>query len=170
MFIKGKNLRLCYWSETRTGSGPANLIEIEKEEYGYELNLGQEVYAVRYENTNRECYFHCKVLEVNDDGILILPYVPKEIEVFVPWVKEFNMINGSIEKCNLYIEPCERLFEKNKLIDILAGDIEDETIKDNKIVEKLGRGIWHEHGGWRISSSFEKNLKYFAKDGQQELL
>lgn len=172
MFITGKNLRLYYWLSTRTGYGPANIPEIEKEEYGYELQPGQNIYTIRYENVNREVYFYCKILDVNEEGILISSIIPETINKFVPWVKKFPIPfpNGEVKECDLYIEPCEQLFEKNKLNDILTGNIDAETIKDNKIIDQMGRGIWHKHGGRRTISAYEENLKNFSKNGQQLLI
>lgn len=172
MFITGESLCLYYWQYTKSGGGPANLPEIQKEEYGYELQPGQTLFAIRYNKSNLECYFGCKVHDVSNDGLLISSDIPARTGIMIPWVKEFPVPApfGKKVMCDLFIEPCECLFEQNKLIDILKGNIESETIKDHKIIVSAGIGIWHKHGGWRALSRYEENLKYFSKNGQLEIV
>lgn len=172
MIISGKNLRLYYWMYTKSGGGPANLPEIEKEEYGYELLPGKILCALRYDMTNLECYFRCKVLDANDEGLLIASFIPERQQIFVPWVKVFPVPapKGPLIKCDLYIEPCECLYEKNKLEDILKGKIDDETVVNGKIITRDGHGIWHMHGGQRTVSRYEENLRNFISLGQQSLI
>ena len=120
----GDKLRLYYWLHTKSGSGPANLPEIEKGEYGYELQAGQTLFAIRYEYTNYDCFFGCKIQEILVDGMTITSFIPEQKDVFVPWTKEFAIgygINPKIVLASLYVAPCEALFEKNALSDILSG-------------------------------------------------
>lgn len=172
MFISGNKLRLYYWMTTRSGSGPCNLPEIEKGEYGYDLQSGQEVFALRYEHTNLECYFGCVIHEVTEEGLLMSSATPKERVLFIPWEKEFPIPapKGPITKCNLYVEPCEMLFEKNKMTDILSGNIPKETWINDHLIKRDGVGIWYQHGGRRAPvSKYQGNLKNFIKLGQMEL-
>ena len=168
--IIGKDLlRLYYWGYSRTGGGPSNLPEIESGEYGYNLEPGQQVFAIRYYGTNMELYFNADILEISDEGIKIKENLLKGEEVFCPWVKEFPSLYDRKIMCQLYIEPCEELYEKNKLKDVLAGNIDNETYKNNKIDTDRGCGIWYLHGGWRGTSKYEGNLKNFVKLGQMEM-
>lgn len=161
MLISGDRLRLYYWD--RSGKGYprlCNLKEIEKEEYGYNLIPEQKVHAIRYEGTNWELYFDVVVKDINNNGILI---ETKGREVFCLWEKEFPKYDKNII-CKLYVEPCEILYEENKLQDILSGNITTETVR--KSGDDIQKGIWYKHGGWRKRSSYEKNLKNFVKLGQ----
>ncbi len=172
MFVTGKNLRLYYWQNKNSGGCIVNIPEIEKEEYGYEVQPGQTLFAIRYDKTNLESYFRCKVLDVNDEGILISSFIPERTKILVPWIKEFPVPASSSKKvmCDLYIEPCEHLFEKNRLVDILKGNIKSETYRNNRLIAEDGKGIWYKHGGWRSVSMHEENLKWFSKNGQLELV
>lgn len=182
MIIKGKNLRLYYWNYPKNGGmpGTANIKEIEEEEVGYMLEPGQMVSAIRYEGTNIEAYHYAEIKEVNTEGITINGMLLKKDEIiFLPWKKEFerkrweNGVFSGIEKimCDLYIEPCDILFEKNKMKDIFSRNIPKHNLKTNgEVDENGGEGIWYRHGGSRINSIFERNLFKFIKMGQQELI
>lgn len=79
-----------YWHRVDKGySGPYNLPEIEKEEYGYILEPGQTISGLRYERSNKEIYIHPVIEKVDDEGI----YISKHLEggsAFVPWkITEF---------------------------------------------------------------------------------
>lgn len=171
MIITGEKLRLYYHGYYKSNGYLINLKEIENEQYGYNLIPGQKLFAIRYEKTNLECYFRCKVLNINDEGLLISTAYP-ETNVFLPWEKDFPVpaYSKTLTKCNLYIEPCECLFEKNKLVDILKGNIDKEDYNSNKYSVNLGRGIWYKHGGWRTISEYEENLNHFVKLGQLALV
>lgn len=172
MIITGEKLRLYYYQCSRSGGCLVNLPEIEKELYGYELTPGQIIYAIRYSSTNEECYYRSKILAIKDEGLLILEYWTKK-EMLLPFNKKFNIPKSSknLKECELYLEPCEHLFEKNNLIDILNGNIDKEDYKNaGKYPTSLTTGIWYKHGGWRTYSDFEDNLKHFIKLGQISLM
>jgi|GEM_PF-2359787 len=163
MIISRDRLKLYYRDRPGKGlSGYCNIPEIEKGEYGYILEAGQEVYALRYDLTNIEWYFNCKIYEITNEGLVISAPLQKVEKKFVPWEKEFPIPppNGPITKCNLYVEPCDTLFEKNRLPDIISRNI--QSCGD-------GEGIWYQHGGRRTVSKFEGNLKYFIKLDQMTL-
>lgn len=155
MIISGKNLKLNFWGWAKGGWGFANLDEIEKGKYGYNLQPGQIIANIRYDGkfANTDSYWRCKIIHVCKQGLTILPGYDKFI-MFLPW---------EIEGENLMVMPCEHLYEKNKLNDILDGNIDTETEHTNI---DLGKGIWYRHGGWRTRSRFEDNLNYFVKLGQ----
>jgi len=162
MIISKNRLRLYYWNrDTRGFPGPCNLPEIEKGEYGYILEPGQKLNVLRYEGSNREMYIHPVVEKVDEEGIYLLKHFFGG-KTFVPWKKELPNHKNELELYELFIEPCEILFEKNKMKDILSGTIRRES--------REGTGIWYQHGGWRIKSVFECNLKNFVKLGQQSFI
>ena len=155
LIIAGKNLRLYYWVKAKYCYD--NFPEIAKGQYGYILQPGQKVAALRYENTNQECYFECTIIEVSEEGVLIKDY-RNEYPVFVPWVKWFPIPapNGPIVKCHLYVEPCDSLAERYSLKEILTG------------FDGTGRRIWHRHSGV-CYSGYEGNLRNFIRLGQLEI-
>jgi len=175
MIISGNRLRLYYWLTTRTGSGYCNLPEIEKGQYGYDLQPGQTVCALRYDKSNALMVFDATVKEVNGKGILVSYRQRKQsgcyedAEIFLPW--KHNLLNANkLIPCNLYVEPCDWLFEKNRMADILSGKIPTETWIDEKLEKSDGEGIWYHWGGKRTPvSKYAGNLKNFVRIGQMEL-
>ncbi|MDO6355130.1 hypothetical protein Q3V94_13620 [Caloramator sp. CAR-1] len=147
MIIKGDNLKL-YYRDNRGLGISINMTEIEKEEYGYDLTPGQFIYSLIYDNN--ELYYRCVIKDVSEEGITIEKALLLNEERFLPWTKEVNG-NLLILKCR----PCEILFEKMKLKEAIAR-YEDK--------------IWYEHGGWRKTSEFAKNLKNFVQLGQLKLI
>ncbi|MGE4282304.1 MAG: hypothetical protein AB7G87_01145 [Clostridia bacterium] len=173
MIISGNNLRLCYWKRTKSGSGYVNLPEIETGVYGYDLQSGQKIFRLAYDNTNLERYFDCLIHDVNEQGVLISHFLSKdEKRTFVPWAKEFPCPapNGPVVKCELYIEPCEYLYELNLMRDILSYKIPYDSLCDGKLDKDKGHGIWYKHGGWRTLSKYEENLDRFFRFGQMEII
>jgi hypothetical protein len=147
MIISGKNLKL-YCSN---GNSTFDVLpEIEKAEYGYELQPGQKIYSIKYSGHYISHLSHT-IREVSEISIIT------DDGIEYPW----KMANMDLE-----VEPCENLYEKNKLRDILSGKIPNETSHSNM---NFGKGIWYKHGGWRRGSSYEGNLKNFVKLGQSEL-
>ncbi len=143
--------------------------DVEDGKYGYRLKVGQRLYAMRYRGTNHNCRFHVVVKEITDEGILVEDY--KET-ILMPWV--CDLPNGGVVKPRkLYIEPCDCLFEKNSMEDILSDNIRKEECKwigDKKIADPHGYGIWYSHGGWRCRVAYgDENLKNFENTGQQTL-
>lgn len=163
MLISGKNLRLYYRIYTKSGSGLANIPEIEKEDYGYELLPGQKVYSIRYDGNlvNKEIYIHPTIVSIDENGIGIKDDLLNKNAKKLPWSKY---------GCNLYVEPCECLYEKNILENILKGNIKNETVRNGKIITEDGIGIWYKHGGWRTTSEYKDNLKNFIRLGQQSII
>jgi hypothetical protein len=155
MLISGKNLKLYF---NNGYEQLENLPEIEKAEYGYDLQPGQKIYSLSYTSspTGRGVIrtFGCTIEEVDDISIKITNYESKEKPIEFAW---------SMGGRTLEVTPCEHLYEKNKLKDILAGNIARETFHP---MMDFGKGIWHKHGGWRTGSRYEQNLKNFVKLGQ----
>lgn len=171
MIISRNRLKLYYWDASAKGyPGPCNLPEIEKGEYGYDLQPGQKVFALRYNNSNTVVAFNVSIKEVVTDGVYIydsLVQRPSNIRFF-PWIQKLPNGNKLVD-CQLYIEPCECLYEKNTLRDILNGNIPNETWIDGQLKKDDGEGVWYRHGGWRTFSRFECNLQNFVKLGQMEI-
>lgn len=168
------NVSLCYMDRKGAWGGFQVFPEIEKGEYGYRLTVGQQLQAIRYHGTNYDIFVEPRVLEIRTDGLVVTHLLQKEGEdpVFCPYKKELP--NGGVyAPRDLYIEPCEHLYEKNKLDDVLSGKARDEDPQKpghkNNII--LNKGIFWEHGGWRSTGDriSQENLKYFVKLGQQEL-
>lgn len=181
MIVCGKNLALLYFYDYAL----RNLPEIEKEQYGYDLQPGQILVALRYHGSNMEVHFHVVVHYADDTGVYISDSMMHDITIrqieklhperikedsgktiiFVPW--EAKLLSaGKLVDCDLYIEPCDTLYEKNKLEDILAGKIQTE----GKMGDVVVKGIWHKHGGWRDGSRYGENLRNFIKMGQQQII
>ncbi|MHC1681359.1 MAG: hypothetical protein AB6733_00100 [Clostridiaceae bacterium] len=145
MIISGDNLKLyCY---NHSYSGFENLREIEKGEYGYNLQPGQTIKELRYQG-NPRVYCHCKIVKVDEISLIIEPNV------------EFAWTMGGKK---LEVSPCAYLYERNKLSDILNGNIKRSTPHPSL---NFGTGIWHKNNGNRIGSMYEENLKHFVKLGQ----
>ena len=101
--------------------------------------------------------FGCTIEAVDEISIKITNYESKGSPIEFAW---------SMGGRTLEVTPCEYLYEKNKLKDILTGNINKET---QHAMLDFGKGIWHKHGGWRTGSKYEENLKHFVKLGQSEL-
>ena len=114
------------------------------------------------------------VVEIRQDGLVVTHLLKKNGEgpVFCPYRKEVPS-GGVYAPRDLYIEPCEHLYEKNKLADILAGTVRDEDPRKpgERDDDKRRRGIFWQHGGWRTTGDriSQENLHNFVKLGQQEL-
>ena len=160
MLIDNKNFRLYYWDTTGKNIGFA---PINTSKYAYKLEPNQKLRVIRFDGSNAEMYVHPTVLEVSNDGILITHLLSKQ-PTFVPWVKSLPNA-GIFENRDMFIVPCEYLYEKNKMEDILTGNIETFKILNDKVIEC---GIWHNNSK-RCNSSFEKNLENFVPIGQISL-
>jgi hypothetical protein len=155
MIISGDNLKLYH----SCGNGCIdNLKEIEKAEYGYDLQPGQKIYSLSYTSspTSRGVIrtFGCAVEEVDEVSVKIANRESPGCPIEFAW----EMGGRKLE-----VTPCEHLYEKNRLKDILAGNIARETFHP---MLDFGKGIWYKHGGWRTGSKYEENLQYFVKLGQ----
>ena len=167
-------ISLCYMDRTGSCGGYRIFPEIEKGKYGYRLTVGQKLQAIRYHGTNYDIFVNPKVVEIRPDGLMVTHLLQKEGEgpVFCPYKKELP--NGGVyAPRDLYIEPCEHLYEKNKLADVLSGNARDEDPRRPGRKDDIGknRGIFWEHGGWRTTGDYisQQNLKNFVKLGQQEI-
>lgn len=145
------------------------LPEIVNGDYGYILRPGQLIKELRYRDTNYGCKFHVYVREIMEAGIVVQRRMGDKPE-FVPWIDELP--NGGVyDLRKLYIVPCDELYEKNSVEDILSGNIrleECQVINGKEVPDKHGRGIWFQHGGWRTNvSRYSDNLKNFVKVEQQ---
>ena len=173
MILAYPNVMLLYADRfARGGTCFGCLKEIEKGEYGYRLAEGQTLSAIRYHGSNKEHYVSPRVLLIASNGIWIRHLMLRywQAPVFVPWKK--SLPNGGIyEMRNMYIEPCEHLFDKYKMADLLAEQVDRVSYLPNGTTDKgRGEGIWYQHGGWRCSSHLDDNLNNFTKMGQQEVL
>lgn len=159
MILEWPNIDLTYYDQKTGGFG--TIPEIEKRKWGYRLTVGQKLSRIRYRESNRGIYILPTVKEIREDGLVVTHLLGKG-EVFVPFVQLLLGVGGSCYR-DMYIEPCEPLFEKNKMVDIVSGNI---------TTEEVGRkstqcGIWYKHGGWRTKhKQSDENLKHFVKLGQ----
>lgn len=161
------NVMLNYAAKSRTGTGFGEIQEIINRKYGYILKPGQILKTIRYHDVNYDIFVNPTVIEILKDGLIIthLLQTAEDTPIFVPFQKSLPAA-GKYEAREMYVEPCECLYEKNKLSDVLSGNIETSHMEGKKLVE----GIWYKHGGWRTkSNSSDNNLKNFVKLGQAEL-
>lgn len=165
------NVVLYYHAPGHPCSGPALFKEIESGKYAYRLTVGQELEAIRYHGTNKDFFVRPKVLEIREDGLVITHFLQKEGDepIFAPFRKSLPNA-GEYEMRDMYIEPCGRLYEYNKLADVLAGTIiTEEYLANGKLNKDRGRGIWHMDSGQRTPVGRDENLRNFIKAGQVEL-
>ena len=184
MIISGEHLKLHYWMTTRSGSGFANYPEVEKGKYGYRLEPGQTISEIRYAGSNQVCAFNCIVEDVDDkyltvkahdyykfvmDGRRMISMSKEDETVIMPWVDDLYN-GGELIKCKMQIMPCNTVYQYWPIEDLLTGNVPDQDYEANGKVKEKGRGIWHQHGGWRTISKYEGNLKNFVLMGQQSIL
>lgn len=165
------NAVLYYHAPGKPLSGPSLFKEVEKGEYGYRLTVGQKLEGIRYHGTNYDYFVQPTVLEIKKDGLVIEHWKSARkgvVQAFVSF-KKLLPNGGGYEIRDMYIEPCGELYEKNNLVDVLAGTIAEESYFANgKWDEERGKGIWYQHGGRRTSGR-DDNLQNFIKMGQQSL-
>lgn len=168
------NISLCYMDRSGTWGGFREFREIEKGQYGYRLEVGQQVHAIRYRGTNYDIFVQPTVLEIRPDGLVVSHLLQKNGEepVFCPYRKELPC-GGVYKMRDLYIEPCEHLYEKNRLADVLAGNVREKEYHppEGGSVRKADYGIFWKRGGWRTPGDHisQENLQNFVKLGQQEI-
>ena len=144
--------------------------EIEKKEYGYRLTEGQKLVGIRYRGSNYDYFVHPTIKEIRKDGLMIthLLQEKEEAPIFVPFIKNLLGVGGRYKLREMYIEPCDKLYEKNKLKDVLEGNIETNDYCLRGQID-TGEGIWYKNGGFRIQKVLgDENLKNFIKLGQLE--
>lgn len=167
------NVSLCYMDRSGSWGCLREFREIEKGQYGYRLTVGQQLQAIRYRGTNYDIFVQPTVVEIRPDGLMVTHLLKKNGEgaVFCPYRKELP--NGGVyAPRDLYIEPCEHLYEKNRLADVLAGNVREEEYRPGRgDVEKPDYGIFWKHGGWRTTGDriSQENLRNFVKMGQLEM-
>ena len=171
MIIEYPNVKLLWHNSKRGFCGLLEDIpDITKKRYGYNLEPGQEVYMVGY-NLERSATY-----EDQKDGVKISDWIEKGWhtdkmaifqdetgDAFLPW---------KYKEEDLYIEPCESLFESYKVKDLIDGTAPRSRPKETglKIIpDPRGEGWWYQHGGWRTISKYEKNIKNFVRLGQTTL-
>lgn len=154
MVITGINLDLFYRNKKKACFEKYK--EIEKEQIGYELEVGQAVHNISYVGMagNKFLRYFCNIIEIHDKGILFTDWHNEEI--FYQWEHNYKNHLNKVDKMDLVIRPCEYPFEKYT-IKSLIKDVENSD-------------IWYKHGGWNTFSAYEKNLKNFKILGQQELI
>lgn len=146
--------------------------EIEKGQYGYRLTVGQQLHSIRYRGTNYDIFVNPKVEDIREDGLLVTHLLQDRGQgaVLCPWQKELPS-GGIYEMRDLYVVPCEPLYEKHRLADVLTGNIREEDPHLSELQDDTApkRGIFWKHGGWRSSGDriSQENLKNFVKMGQQ---
>ena len=167
------NISLCYMDRSGSWGGFREFREIEKGQYGYRLEVGQQLKAIRYRGTNYDIFVCPTVVEIRSDGLLVSHLCQERDRglILCPWRKELP--SGGVYKMrDLYIEPCEHLYEKNRLADVLAGNVREEEYRPGGGgVRKADYGIFWKHGGWRTPGDriSQENLRNFIKLGQQEI-
>ena len=174
MILQWPNVSLCYMDCRGNWPGFREFSEIEKGQYGYRLTVGQQLHAIRYHGTNYDIFVLPKVVEIRPDGLVVTNLLQRNGEkpILCPWKKELP--SGGVYKIrDLYIEPCEHLYEKNRLADVLAGNVQEEDLCHPNLPEDInsGKGIFWKHGGWRSIGDriSRENLGNFVKLGQQEI-
>lgn len=173
IILSWPNVSLCYMDRSGSWGGLREFRELEKGQYSYRLTVGQQLQAIRYRGTNYDIFVQPTVVEIRPDGLVVTHLLQKNGEglVFCPYRKELPS-GGVYALRDLYIEPCEHLYEKNKLADILAGNVRDEDPrKPWEDGFRQRQGIFWKHGGWRTPGDHisQENLRNFVKMGQQEL-
>ena len=158
MIIYGSHLKLF----CSIGNGCIeNLKEIIDGEYGYDIQPGHMIYYMQYTGARMPGepygYSHCIVKSIDENEIQITRLGDPDTAITLKWQQD-----GKI----LMAHPCEVLYEKNKLRDILSGKAPVTTEHPSC---NFGKGLWYKHGGWRKSSLYEPNLKNFIKLGQMEV-
>ena len=175
IILSWPNVSLTYMEHRNGMSCFAEFREIERSQYGYRLTVGQELHAIRYHGTNYDIFVSQVVVEIRQEGLVVAHLLQKEgaKPILCPWQKELP--NGGVYKLrDLYIEPCEHLYEKNRLADVLAGNVREEELRPpgrREITGPPDHGIFWKHGGWRTTGDriSQENLHNFVKLGQQEL-
>lgn len=162
------HVSLYYRARVRSDSYLCCFKEIESREYVYRLTPGQKLRTIRFHGSNMEMYVSPIIVKIFSDGLLInhLLQTDNQVPVFVPYQKV--LAAGGVEEWrDMYIEPCDELFEKNDLSRVLTGDVETESSLQNGALNKLcGSGIWYHNGGRSEYSYLAENLKNFVKLGQ----
>lgn len=153
MEIGIKNLKLKFYDHKNHWH-----LEIKEKLLAYNLEIGQEIYRIRYSDSAANYYLkhYVKILEIDEKGIKFKNWHGEEF--FYTWERDYTNIFGEIERVHIVIEPCETLYEEPADIEkLICGEIQHEE------------GIWYKHGGWRTGSKYEKNLKNFILTGQQKM-
>lgn len=192
IYLKYPNISISYRMDGAVGSCFTEFKEIAKGEYEYKLSVSDKVKCIRYRDTNYDCFFGVTIVDILEDGLMITASgggpaeelkvwnkehtayrietvrAPGDIPFFVPFKKWLPAAFEYRER-DMYIEPCEYLYEKNRFADVLARRI-DNGGKIEGEPEHLTHGIWYMHGGRRVvCKQSEHNLKNFKKVGQMEL-
>ena len=177
MVIEYPNVKLLWHNSKRGFCGLLEDIpDITKKRYGYNLEPGQEVYMVGYYTNGHQYCYHVTIKEVSKDGVKISDWMEKGWhtdtmaifqdetgDAFLPWKYKGE---------DLYIEPCESLFEPYKVKDLIDGTAPRSRPREMEfkiIPDPRGEGWWYPHGGWRTISKYEKNIKNFVRLGQTTL-
>lgn len=150
IILSWPNVSLTYMEHRNGMSCFAEFREIERSQYGYRLTVGQELHAIRYHGTNYDIFVSPVVVEIRQEGLVVAHLLQKEgaKPILCPWQKELP--NGGVYKLrDLYIEPCEHLYEKNRLADVLAGNVREEELRPpgrREITGPPDHGIFWKHG------------------------
>ena len=190
--LRYPNVHICYIDNN---SLRHEFPEIVAGKYEYVLSVGDKINSIRYRDTNYDHFFDCEIVDIKDAGLVVKGCGhTEEIQIWnnehtaytikKEWTKEPFFVpfkkwlpSGEwYQERDMYIEPCEALYEKNKFADVLAGNIATSGrrkgspfVKD-EIFERH-TGIFYKHGGWRGGSRYESNLNSFRKvDGDKEQL
>lgn len=144
--------------------GFANLREVEKGKVGYILAVGQIVESYRYTEENRTLGFHVRIDGISDKGVVFSEHKfhHEQIDgewqnwtewvnpVLRPWVKETILCSGKKVQSDLYIQPCDELYEKPYINELVEGTVQHDG------------GIWYHNGERSTYSQFAENLKNFV--------
>lgn len=158
MLLGNDNLVLRYYKKSVENRNSC-MCSLDLSNVGYSLLPGQNLYLISYRNTvaaNQFLKYDIRVLDVTDRGI---KFSDMWNEVyFYEWEKMILNCYDQWQLGHLYISPCSILFEKMNIKKLLSGQVDFDV------------GIWYKHGGHRVFSKYEKNLKNFVLLGQQELV
>lgn len=179
--LKYPNVTLRY-VDHKNGPVHKEFPEIAKGAYAYRLSVGDKIPAIRYRDTNYDFFHGVTVVEIREDGLVITAennYVEvkewnkentayrlckrrEQAPFFVPFKKWLPDADWYMER-DMYIEPCESLYERNRLSDILSGKARTEGVYDRSpFIECRGEGLFYKFGGGRTKGVYGDNLKNFV--------
>lgn len=184
--LKYPNLTVRY-VDHKNGPVHKEFTEIAQGAYAYRLSVGDKIPAIRYRDTNYDTFYGITIIEIREDGLVITAenhYIEVKVwnregtayqfvkrqdkdPFFVPF-KKWLPNAGWYKECNLYIEPCESFYERNKFADILSGKVRTEGVYDGSpFVDCRGEGIFYRFGGGRTKGVYGDNLKNFVSSEKE---
>ena len=177
MIIEYPNVKLTWFDSKHGLCGlVADVTDVKAKRYGYNLESGQKVYMVGYYDRGHTYCYHATIKLVSDIGIILSDWMEKgwKTDSMAEFVDEDGdaILPWEYEGHELYIQPCDDLFEDyrvRQLIDGLAPKSHPKYLNGKRIPDPRGEGWFHKHGGWRCNSPYQDNLKNFEMLGQMSI-